>query len=81
MQRGEGLRAPADSGPALTEHEKDQELLYRLYRDGRVWGPYAAFWGTKVSELQREGPCEYLEWLLRRFPPLVKDNAQGEYPI
>ena len=77
MQRGQELRETADSGPALTEHELDQELLYRLYRDGRVWGPYVTIWSAKVSELQREAPCDYLHWLLQRFPPLVKDNAEG----
>ena len=72
----EKIRGAADSGPVLTEHELDQEWLYRVWADGRLVGPYIILWTQQVDRLQLEAPCDYLTWLLQRSPPL-KNNAKG----
>ena len=65
----EELRGAADSGPVLTSHELDQEWLYRVWKDGRLYGPYIAMWARQIDKLELESPCDYLLWLLQRSPP------------
>ena len=57
--------------PQLTEHELDQELLYRVWKDGRVRGNWV-LWSDALAELERQAPCTYLLYLLQCNPPLVK---------
>ena len=54
----------------LSQHEMDQELLYILWRDNWVRN-CIAFWAMALSDLQREAPCAYFAWLLKRTPHLV----------
>ena len=54
----------------LSQHEIDQELLYILWRDNRVIN-CIALWSKALSDLQKEAPCEYFAWLMKRNPPLV----------
>ena len=58
----------------LSQHELEQELLYILWRDNRVRN-CIALWSLALSDLQREAPCEYFAWLVKRNPPLVYPNA------
>ena len=52
------------------QHELDQELLYILWKDNRVIN-CIALWSKALSDLQKEAPCEYFAWLMKRNPPLV----------
>ena len=70
----EELRGAADSGTDFTEHEKNQEWLYRVWADGRLVGPYIILWTQQIDRLELEAPCDYLMWLLRTTPPLEKDG-------
>ena len=54
----------------LSQHELDQELLYILWRDDRIRN-CIALWSMALSDLQKEAPCEYFAWLMKRHPPLV----------
>ena len=66
---GEGDREDPTAW-VLSEHELDQEYLYRLWRDNRVIN-CIALWSKALSDLQKEAPCEYFAWLMKRNPPLV----------
>ena len=63
----EGLRG------ALSEHELAQELLYRYWRAGWVFGDKLVLWCNAAEELERDAPCEYLQWLLQTYPQLSTD--------
>ena len=54
----------------LNQHGLDQELLYILWKDNRVIN-CIALWSKALSDLQKEAPCEYFTWLMKRNPPLV----------
>ena len=54
----------------LSEHELDQEYLYRLWRYNRVIN-CIALWSKALSDLQKEAPCEYFAWLMLNQPVLV----------
>ena len=55
----------------MSQHELDQEYLYRLYKSGRINEDYVQMWATALSELQAEADCDYFVWLLKNQPMLV----------
>ena len=63
----------------LSKHELAQEKLYRLWRAGWVRGDNVLLWAQSMERLQREkGDCDYLVWLLQRFPPVWEsEDATG----
>ena len=62
----------------LSRHELAQERLYRLWRSGWVRDEYVLRWAQSLERLQREGDCEYIIWLLKRWPPVYGDEAETE---
>ena len=68
--RGEG--DPEDgTARLLSQHELDQELLYRLWRASKVTEDFVQSWAMALSELEKESPCEYFLWLLKLNPQLI----------
>ena len=68
--RGEG--DPEDgTARLLSQHELDQEYLYILWKAGRITADFAQMWATALSELEKESPCDYFVWLLKRNPRIV----------
>ena len=68
--RGEG--DPEDRTTRLmSEHELDQELLYIMWRAGKVTEDLVQSWAMALSELEKESPCEYFLWLLKLNPQLI----------
>ena len=65
----------------LSEHERAQERLYRLWRAGWIRQQNVVLWAQSLERLQREGNCDYLVWLLQRFPQLYKSDAASEGPV
>ena len=55
----------------LSQHELDQEYLYRLWKAGRIGVDYVQMWAKALTELQSESPCDYFTWLLKNQPMLV----------
>ena len=55
----------------LSQHELDQEYLYRLWKAGRINDGYVQMWAKALTELQSESPCDYFTWLLKNQPKLV----------
>ena len=55
----------------LSQHELDQEYLYRLWKAGRIGVDYVQMWAKALTELQTESPCDYFTWLLKNQPKLV----------
>ena len=55
----------------LSQHELDQEYLYRLWKAGRIGVDYVQMWAKALAELQTESPCDYFNWLLKNQPTLV----------
>ena len=64
----------------LSKHELAQERLYRLWRAGWVRDESVVLWAQSLERLQREGDCDYLVWLLQRFPPLWPDAGKALSP-
>ena len=60
-----------EDGAELSQHELDQEYLYRLWKAGRINGKYLQMWATALSELEKESPCEYFLWLMKLNPQLI----------
>ena len=58
----------------LSEHELAQERLYRLWRAGWVRGENVLVWAQSLKRLSLEGDCDYLVWLLQRFPRLCENE-------
>ena len=58
----------------LSKHELAQERLYRLWRAGWVRGENVLLWAQSMERLQREGDCDYLVWLLQRFPTVWESS-------
>ena len=54
----------------LSQHEVDQEYLYRLWKAGKISETYVQSWALALSELEKESPCEYFLWLLKLNPQL-----------
>ena len=55
----------------LSQHELDQEYLYRLWKAGRINAEYVQIWAKALTELQDESPCDYFVWLMKNQPMLV----------
>ena len=55
----------------LSQHELDQEYLYRLWKAGRINAEYVQMWAKALTELQDESPCDYFVWLMKNQPMLV----------
>ena len=55
----------------MSQHELDQEYLYRLWKAGRINDKYVKMWAKALTELQTESPCDYFTWLLKNQPTLV----------
>ena len=55
----------------MSQHELDQEYLYRLWKSGRVNEEYVEMWAKALSELQTEADCDYFAWLMKNEPALV----------
>ncbi len=68
--RDKGDTATGVYAALLSQHELDQELLYILWRDDRVKN-CIALWSMALSDLQKEAPCEYFAWLMKRNPSLL----------
>ena len=61
----------------LSEHELAHERLYRLWRAGWVRSEYVLLWAQSLKRLSLEGECDYLMWLLQRFPRLCENEEHG----
>ena len=59
------------TGALISQHELDQEYLYRLWKSGRVNEEYVEMWAKALSELQTESDCDYFVWLMKNQPMLV----------
>ena len=55
----------------MTQHELEQEYLYRLWKAGRITGEYVQMWAKTLTVLQTESPCDYFTWLMKNQPMLV----------
>ena len=55
----------------MTEHELEQEYLYRLWKAGRINEKYVQMWAKALTELRTEADCDYFTWLLKNQPALV----------
>ena len=62
---GEG---DTEDGAELSQHELDQEYLYRLWKAGKISETYVHSWALALSELENESPCEYFLWLMKLNP-------------
>ena len=67
--RGEGDKEDRTER-LLSQHELDQELLYRMWRASKVTEDLVQSWSKALSELQQEGPCDYFVWLMQRHPAM-----------
>ena len=54
-----------------SEHDLDQEYLYRLWKAGRITHAFVHLWGKALSELQAKADCDYFAWLMLNQPVLV----------
>ena len=54
----------------LSQHELDQEYLYRLWKSGRINDEYVQMWAKSLTELQEEAQCDYFVWLMQQNPSL-----------
>ena len=52
----------------LSQHELDQEYLYRLWKAGRINDAYVEMWAKALAELQDEANCDYFVWLMENQP-------------
>ena len=62
----------------LSKHELAQERLYRLWRSGWVRDENVLLWAQSLERLQREGDCEYIIWLLKRWPQVYPAEEEAE---
>ena len=60
-----------EDGADLSQHELDQEYLYRLWKAGKITENYVQMWAKALSELQDEANCDYFVWLMENQPMLV----------
>ena len=60
-----------EDGAELSQHELDQEYLYRLWKAGKITEKYVQIWAMALSELENESPCEYFLWLMKLNPQLI----------
>ena len=66
---GEGDREDSTAW-VLSEHELDQEYLYRLWKAGRITHAHVHVWAKALSELEAEARCDYFVWLMQQNPSL-----------
>ena len=66
-----GGERDTEDGAELSQHELDQEYLYRLWKAGKITEKYVQIWAMALSELEKESPCEYFLWLLKLNPQLI----------
>ena len=59
-----GRTGDTEDGAELSQHELDQEYLYRLWKAGKITD-------KALSELQAEANCDYFVWLMKNQPMLV----------
>ena len=66
----------------LSAHERAQERLYRMWRSGWVREENVLAWAKSLERPQREGDCDYIMWLLQRFPLIypAEEEAETEGP-
>ena len=78
MQSGSsGARGSRDPAPdvALTEHERAQEKLYRIWRAGRLTTAlHVEMWAESLKRLELEGGCRYFAWIMQRNPELCNGS-------
>ena len=55
----------------MSQHELDQEYLYRLWKSGKINEEYVQMWANALTELQEEADCDYFVWLMQNQPMLV----------
>ena len=55
----------------MSQHELDQEYLYRLWKSGKINDQYVHMWAKALSELEAEARCDYFVWLMKNQPMLV----------
>ena len=55
----------------LSQHELDQEYLYRMWKSRRIKDEYVRMWAKALTELQAESPCDYFAWLMQQNRALV----------
>ena len=55
----------------LSQHELDQEYLYRLWKAGKINEEYVEMWAKALTELQAEANCDYFVWLMKHQSMLV----------
>ena len=65
-----GREGDTEDGAELSQHELDQEYLYRLWKAGKITEKYVQIWAMALSELEKESPCEYFLFLLKLNPQL-----------
>ena len=63
-----GGTGDTEDGAELSQHELDQEYLYRLWKAGRICEKHVQMWATALSELQAEANCDYFVWLMKNQP-------------
>ena len=56
----------------LSQHELDQEYLYRLWKAGKINAEYVQMWAKALSELEAEARCDYFVWLMKNQPMLER---------
>ena len=54
----------------LSQHELDQEYLYRLWKSGKINDEYVQMWAKALTELQEEAQSDYFVWLMQQNPSL-----------
>ena len=55
----------------LSQHELDQEYLYRLWKARKINEEYVQMWAKALTQLQEEADCDYFVWLMKNQPMLV----------
>ena len=55
----------------MSQHELDQEYLYRLWKARRLNYECVQIWAKALTELQDETSCDYFVWLMQNQPMLV----------
>ena len=65
-----GGTGDTEDGNELSQHELDQEYLYRLWKAGKITENYVQMWAKALAELQDEANCDYFVWLMQTQPML-----------
>ena len=66
-----GGERDTEDGAELSQHELDQEYLYRLWKARKITEKYVQMWAKALSEIQAEANCDYFVWLMENQPMLV----------